>query len=302
MSPATAPLPVRRPELLVRPHGDVGQGVAKDPHSGSYFHFGEEEHFLLAQLDQPRTAEEVCRAFAERFGQPPAADDLDEFIELLRDQDLVQSTDGGRQPSVETPGRRQSILYWRKSIFDPDRLFTRLEPKVRFFWTRAFLVASAACVLAAVLVVAANWREAVGSFRSALRWETAVVVWLTLLVVTTLHEFAHGLTCKHHGGEVHEIGFLLLFFMPCFFVNVSDAWLFRERSKRLWVTLAGGYFELFLWALAVFAWRATLPGTLVNHLAFVVVSVCGLQTLFNGNPLVKLDGYYLLSDWLEIPN
>jgi multidrug efflux pump subunit AcrA (membrane-fusion protein) len=101
---------------------------------------------------------------------------------------------------------------------------------------------------------------------------------------------------------VHEIGFLLLFFMPCFYCNVSDAWLFREKSRRLWVTFAGGYFELFLWALAVFVWRMTLPGSLPHYLAFVMLSVCGVQTLFNFNPLLKLDGYYLLSDWQEIPN
>src|SRR5262249_42907566 len=70
----------------------------------------------------------------------------------------------------------------------------------------------------------------------------------------------------------------------------------------LWVTFAGGYFELFLWALAVFVWRLTAPGTLVNSLALVLLSVGSVQTLFNFNPLLKLDGYYLLSDWLEIPN
>jgi multidrug efflux pump subunit AcrA (membrane-fusion protein) len=90
--------------------------------------------------------------------------------------------------------------------------------------------------------------------------------------------------------------------MPGFYCNVSDAWLFQEKSKRLWVTLAGGYFELFLWALAVFVWRVTVPDSLVNYLAFVIMTACGVQTLFNFNPLLKLDGYYLLSDWLEIPN
>src|SRR5262249_50404082 len=121
-------------------------------------------------------------------------------------------------------------------------------------------------------------------------------------VVTVLHEFAHGLTCKHFGGEVRDMGFLMLFFMPCFYANVSDAWLFPKRSQRLWVTFAGGFFELWLWALAVFAWAVLEPGTLPSRAAFVVVMVCGVQTLFNFNPLIKLDGYYLLSDWLGVVN
>src|SRR5262249_55580960 len=168
--------------------------------------------------------------------------------------------------------------------------------------TRTFLVVSAGCILAAALVLWVERQELARSLSNALRWETAVWAWLILLVVTALHESAHGLTCKHYGGEVHEIGFLLLFFMPCFYCNVSDAWLFKEKSKRLWVTFAGGYFELFVWALAVFVWRLTLPGSLPHYLAFIVVTACGIQTLFNFNPLLKLDGYYLLSDWLEAPN
>jgi multidrug resistance efflux pump len=304
-------VPSRRPELVVSPLGDGGRYVVKDPHTGAYFQLGEEEHFLLTQLDGRRNAEEICRAYRGRFGDTLEETDLDQFIELARGQGFLRETRAGSQPPAGAPPqgvnaarapKRHHLLYWRKAFFDPDRLLTRLEPRIRFFWTRSFLTLSAGCVLSAAVLVWANRVELAGSFRDALRWETAPLVWLTLFGVTLLHEFAHGLTCKHHGGEVHEIGFLMLLFMPCFYCNVSDAWLFREKAKRLWVTFAGGYFELFLWALAVFAWRLTLPGTLVNHLAFVVLSVCGVQTLFNFNPLLKLDGYYLLSDWLEVAN
>ncbi len=328
-------LPTRRPELLIRPLGDNDQFVVKDPGTGGFFHLGAQEHFLLTQLDGRQDAEAVCTAFAERFDQPLSAEELREFVEMLEAQGWL-SASGGRQapdrsmpdhsmpdhsapeemgPSPQganaprspanaprSPTKRQSILHWRKNLFDPDRLFTWLEPKLWFFWTRAFLVLSVACIVSALILVWVNWQEVVRSFQAALHWETALLVWLTLIVVTTFHESAHGLTCKHYGGEVHEIGFLLLFFMPCFYCNVSDAWLFKEKSKRLWVTLAGGYFELFLWALAVFVWRLTLPGSLPNHLAFIVLSVCGVQTLFNLLPLLKLDGYYLVSDWLEVPN
>jgi putative peptide zinc metalloprotease protein len=302
-------LPARRPELLIRPFGDQGQYVVKDPRTGAFFQFGEEEHFLLTQLDESRTAEAVCAAYAERFGEPLSEDDLDEFIELARSQEFLESASGvapapREPPTLPQPGwpARQSILHWRKSLWDPDRFFTWLALRIGFFWTPAFLLVSAGCILCAASLVWANRQELAGSLTHALRWETAILVWLTLLLIGILHECAHGLTCKHHGGEVHEIGFLLLFLMPCFYCNVSDAWLFKEKSKRLWVTFAGGHFELFLWALAVLAWRLALPGTLLHYLAFVVLSVGGVQTLFNFNPLLKLDGYYLLSDGLEVPN
>ena len=298
---ATCALPARRPDLVIRALGEDGRYVVKDPKTGEFFQIGEAEQFLLEQLDGTRDADAIRAAFEEKFGEPLPEDDLYGFLESVREQGLLQSAGDGAGADLPRTAPR-SILYWRVNLWDPDRLFTRLAPKLWFFWTRTFLVASAASILFAVVLVWANRHELSGSFRGALRWETVAVGWIALFVVTLLHECAHGLTCKHHGGEVHEIGFLCMYFLPCFYCNVSDAWLFKEKSKRLWVTCAGGYFELFLWALAVFAWRLTAPGTQANYVAFVVLTVCGVQVLFNFNPLLKLDGYYLLSDWREVPN
>jgi multidrug efflux pump subunit AcrA (membrane-fusion protein) len=298
-------LPTRSPELEFRLLAD-GQCVVKNRRTGDYYHLGAEEHFLLTQLDGERDAATICTAFARSFGQPLAEEELDEFLQRAEEQGLLRPGPGledtdslGHRSDTST---RQGILYWRKSILDPDRLFTMLAPKIWFFWTRAFLVLSAGSILVAAMLLWVNRHELASSLRHATRWETAVLGWLIFLFVAALHEFAHGLTCKHHGGEVREIGVLFMFLMPCFYCNVSDAWFFREKSKRLWVTFAGGYFELFLWALAVFVWRLTVPQTVINYLAFVVLALTGVQTLLNFNPLIKLDGYYLLSDWLEIPN
>jgi multidrug resistance efflux pump len=313
--PATIP-PARRPELMLRPLGEDGQHVVKDPATGAYYNLGEVESFLLTQLDGRQTTADICAAFAARFGEEFSGEDLDEFLKLALSQGFLQAAaaPAAAGPATAAPAAApaanslsakravQSLLYWRRSVFDPDRLFNWLVPKVTFFWTRAFVICSALVIVLAGLVALVNGRELVGYLPSAVRWETLALGWVTLFVVTTAHEFAHGMTCKRFGGEVHEVGFLLMFFMPCFYCNVSDAWLIREKSRRLWVTLAGGYCDLCVWALSVFVWRLAQPGTTVHHLAWVVLSVCGFRVLLNFNPLLKLDGYYVVSDWLEIPN
>jgi multidrug efflux pump subunit AcrA (membrane-fusion protein) len=313
--PLNSALPARRAELIIRPLGVQGPYVVKEPGTGAYYHLGEEEYFLLTQFDGRHDGEAICTAFAERFGQVLTEEDLEDFLTMAKERRLLH----GEQQDEPLTGRQGldpadpmslgaqapfglRILYWRKNFFDPDRFFNRLAPKIWWCWTPAFVMFSAGCIGLAAVLLWANRQGLAHSFLNSLRWETAVLAWVVLLFVTMCHEFAHGLTCKHYGGEVHEVGFLLIFFIPCFYCNVSDAWLFKEKSKRLWVTLAGGYFELFLWALTVFVWRVTVADSLVNYLAFVVMTACGVQTLFNFNPLLKLDGYYLLSDWLEIPN
>src|SRR5438477_308361 len=142
-------------------------------------------------------------------------------------------------------------------------------------------------------VTVVDWNEIARDFHRLHRLTTLPVVLLSLLVIGTCHEFAHGVTCKRFGGEVHEVGFMLIYFCPAFYCNVSDAWLFPERSKRLWVTFAGPYFESVIWALATLTWRVTEPDTGLNFAALVLMTTSGIRTLFNFTPLIKLDGYYL---------
>jgi len=125
---------------------------------------------------------------------------------------------------------------------------------------------------------------------------------LVVFCVTTMHEFAHGLTCCHFGGKVKEVGFMLIYFNPAFFCDVSDSWMFPSKQQRMWVTFAGGYFQLIFWGICMVIWRLTDTETWLNQLVLIVIVFAGLQTLINFNPLIKLDGYYMLSDYLEIPN
>jgi biotin carboxyl carrier protein len=323
MSYATRIPPARRPELVIRAVGAEGRHVVKDPVSGQFYDLGAEEAFLLEQLDGRRTAPAICSAFAKRFGQGLNEEELAEFEALARKQGFLSAK--GSMAPAEVPvvaaaptaapasapesakpasprWKWGNLLYWRTRFFDPDRFFNWLEPKIRFFWTPGFVVVSVMLMVAAVLALGSNWRQLITDFPGAMRWETIAMAWMVLILATFCHEFAHGLTCKHYGGEVHEVGFLLMMLIPCFYCNVSDSYLFRSRRQRLLVMLAGGYCDLCVWAVAVLVWRLTANEVLLHYLAFVVLSVCGGRIFFNFNPFMRLDGYYMLSDWVDIPN
>src|SRR5262245_2524712 len=190
-------LPARRPELVLRPLDDGG--VVKDPRTGQYFQLREQEYFLLLLLDPGQTAGALRVAFEERFGEPLTEEDLDDFLKLLAEQGFLVAASERPEPAgavgpptsdPAAPLPRQSILHWRKNFFDPDRLFTWLAPRIWFFWTRAFLMTSAGSILFAAVLLWVERGQVVSTASNALRWETAVLVWLTLFVVTMLHEFA----------------------------------------------------------------------------------------------------------------
>jgi multidrug efflux pump subunit AcrA (membrane-fusion protein) len=312
MSQATDIVPARRTDLVVR---DVGQSqyVVKHPRDGKYFRVGPVEHFLLHCLDGSSTYGDVCARFETQFEESLDVDELHEFIELMRGRDLLTAaagatsgeakapTDDDEGDDLEPTRGKQSWLFFRKSLINPDRSLSALEPKLWWIFTPAFVLGAALVMLAALVVSVSNRADLLAHF-SRMDARTAVAVWFTVVAVTVLHEFAHGLVCKHFGGEVREIGVLVIFFTPCLFCNVSDAWLMPKRSHRLWITFAGTFCDLCVWALAMFVWRLTDTHTLVNHLCWVLISVCSGRILININPFMRMDGYYLLTDLLEVPN
>ena len=126
--------------------------------------------------------------------------------------------------------------------------------------------------------------------------------WVCLAVVKIIHEFGHGLTAKHFGGEVHEMGILFLVLTPALYCDVTDSWLLPNKWKRIWISAAGIYVECFLASIATFVWWYSTPG-LLNSLAMATMFICSVNTImFNANPLLRYDGYYVMADWLEIPN
>jgi multidrug resistance efflux pump len=265
---------------------------------------GEAEYFIAKQLDGKTPLEAIRQKTEAKFGGELAIETLNAFLENLKKNHILEATEAGEKGVYREPPRfRGSPLYCRFKVFDPCRLLQRLVRWTGFFYTSFFVVLSVAAILVAASVTITSWSD----FRQDLprlygSWSSIAVVLALNFLVVGAHEFGHGLTCTRFGGEVHEMGCALVFLQPAFYCNVSDAWLFAEKSKRLWVGIAGPYFELFLWSLAVLIWRTTEPDTWINFITLSVMATSGLKTLLNFNPLIKLDGYYLLSDYLEIPN
>lgn len=277
--------------------------VIKVPETGLFYRFGETEFFIIQQLDGLNSLKKIRENIAAKFGSPLGEATLQGFISGLGKRGLL--LDGNSLENLAAYQKRRVKGTWlllRISAFDPDSMLELLVKKLGFIFTPLFLTVSTALILFSCMIMGANSIEIETEIANNLDVDSLLIAWVVILLISITHEFAHGLTCKYFGGKVHEMGFLLLYFMPALFCNISDAWLFPKKSQRLWVAFAGAYCELLIWAFAVIFWRITAPETLFNYLALIIVSTSGIRILFNFNPLIKLDGYYMLSDFLDIPN
>ncbi len=295
--------PKLRSDIIITRHEDTTNApfVVKDPRTTQFFRFREAEHFIVSQLDGD-TPLDVVRAKTEaRFGATLSQETLTQFVRSLQGHGLLE-TDGGSHGRRSRSRLKGSLLFLRFKVFDPDRLLTRMVKPLEPLFSAPFLALSLVLIAIAAATVASNTAEIGHGFARHFSVEWFVVAWVLIIVVGAVHEFAHGLACKRYGGEVHDIGVLLIYFNPAFYCDVSDAWLFPQKSQRLLVTLVGPYLELVLWALATLTWRVTSPDSLPSSLALIVIATTGLKIFLNLNPLLKLDGYYLLSDWLGVPN
>jgi multidrug resistance efflux pump len=296
-------LPKLRTDLVVSrqetPEGPIF--VLKDAEARRFFRLREAEYAIARRLDGATPLDAVARQISTELDVEATPETLAPFVAQLERTGLLEGT-GTAPRAASQPALRGNLLWFRLKAFDPDRLFDWLIGKIGFFFTPCFVVSAIVLIAWGVLTAVVNAAEIQADLGRLWRIESLFFAWVTMLTVTTLHEFAHGLTCKRFGGHVHEIGFLMIYFQPAFYCNISDAWLFPEKSRRLWVTAAGGFFELTLWGLATLVWRVTERGMWVSDAALIVMATSGIKQFFNLNPLIKLDGYYLLSDWLEIPN
>jgi putative peptide zinc metalloprotease protein len=313
-------LPKLRQDLILVEqtyHGEQSF-IVKDPESRKYFRFRPVEVMVMQVLDGEHTPEQAA-AWLAADGVRVGAKGVEAFAGKLQGLGLCERT--LRERSVLAMERLRAerrrrlkrgpfqgdLLRLRWSAGDPNQLFDRWLPRLRFFFTRTFLALSVALFAIYFLVLGLKWpefsRAVIDLYTFNFSLGTFAIFWLTAFTIIVFHELGHGFTCKYFGGEVHEIGAMLIYFEPAFYCNVNDAWTFPELRARLWVTAAGSWIQLVIASIAAVVWWAVTPGTIVSGIALAAVLIGGVTTVFmNLNPLIPLDGYYALSDYLEVPN
>jgi putative peptide zinc metalloprotease protein len=291
--------------------------VAKDPVSLRYYRFSEQEYFVVHLFDGHHTMEDIQKEFEKEFRpQRLTHEDLEAFARQLLTAGLVQHESSRAAEELLESRRKQrrlqriatwtNILYIKIPVFDPDRILTYMKRWMFWIFSWWFFTASVSLMISAIILVTAHYQtfyDKLPYYHEFFAFQTVLYMWISLGIVKVIHEFGHGLSCKAYGGECHEMGFLFMCFSPALFCNVSDSWTMANKWKRIIISFAGIYVELIIAALATWVWWYTPGRPFINNIALCLMTLCSISTfVFNANPLMKFDGYYILADWLEIPN
>ena len=304
-----------RPAINVRRQNFRGERwiVLENSFSNQYFRLRPAAYEFVSRLRPDCTVEQVWQQCLNRF--PDTAPSQEAVIQLLSQlyfSNLLQydlAADSAqlferykKRKQREISFRFLNIMFMRFPLLDPDRFLVRTLPVVK-------KLISPFGALLWLLVVGFGIKIAMDNF-SDLRVEgegilaanNLFLLYLSTIAIKALHEFGHAYFCRRFGGEVHVMGVMLMVFTPMPYVDATSSWSFRERWKRVLVGAAGMIVEVFFAAIAAFVWSKTAPGV-VHSIAYNIMFVASVSTLvFNLNPLLRFDGYYILSDLLEIPN
>jgi putative peptide zinc metalloprotease protein len=313
------PIPLQqRDDLRVEriEYQGVGSWVIKDPVGLKYHRLQPEQYCVLGLLNGSRNLEEIRDELKLQF---PTLSfrlvDVQHLITDLHQKGLVFSKRYGQGAALIRLHKKarkkkmlqtiKNLLYVRLPGWDPEPTLVWMYPLVRWMFRPWAVAAAVLFVLSSLVLLAVQFdtfRGKLPEFQQFFGWPNMIYLWFTLGVAKIIHEFGHGLSCKHFGGECHEMGLMLLVFSPCLYCDVSDSWMLRNKWQRIAIGGAGMYIEVILSAIAIYVWWNTQPG-LLHHLALNIFFVTTVTTvIFNANPLMRFDGYYMLSDLLEIPN
>jgi putative peptide zinc metalloprotease protein len=310
----------RRPKLRshARLHRHRYRGevwyLLQDQASSRVHRFTPAARLIIALMDGERSVAKLWEIANRRLGEnSPTQDEMIQLLGQLHAADLLQSDVTPDVAELFARGEREEKARYRRSyanpmairipLWDPDAFLNRFKRLLGLIWGRWGAVAWLAVVLPAIFLISPHWPELSNNFADrVLAVDNLFALYLVFPLIKVLHELGHATATKAGGGEVHDLGVILLVLMPVPYVEASAATVFKSKYERALVGAAGVAVELFVAAIAFYAWLLVEPG-LVRAILFNVILIASVSTLlFNGNPLLRYDAYYILADLIEIPN
>ena len=287
--------------------------IVENPFTNEFFRLTPEAYEFVIRLHPRRTVDEVWRECLERFpDKAPGQGAVLQLLGQLYFANLLQYEKGAdaatlferyrKRQQREWQSRLLNIMFMRFPLLDPDRFLVRTLPLLGKLLSPFGAVLWLVVVGAPAKVAAENWEALKQQGQSVLAPGNLPLLYTGLALIKAVHEFGHAYFTRKFGGEVHVMGIMLMIFTPVPYVDATSSWSFRSRWRRVLVGLAGMIVELFFAAILTFIWANTGQGTL-HSLAYNMMFVASVSTVvFNINPLLRFDGYYILGDLLEIPN
>ena len=288
--------------------------VVQDQAGGRYHRLNPAAYALVLEMDGTRTVQSLWEhANATGAGDACTQNEIVDLLVQLHAADLLQvdaSPDSALLFDRYKKKQRAPLMQWlmnpmslKLPLVDPGEFLTRWAPSLAWCFSRFGAALWLAVVLPAIVLAVQNWHQlTINLSDQVLSSNNLIVMVLVFPVIKLLHELGHGFAARVWGGAVHEMGLMFLVFVPVPYVNASCSASFSSKSQRVIVAAAGMLVELFVASLAMYVWVLIEPG-IARAIAFNIIVVAGVSTLLiNGNPLLRYDGYYILSDLIEIPN
>jgi putative peptide zinc metalloprotease protein len=308
--------PTLRRHVEVHVHNYRGDRwyVLQNHSTGQFRRIHPQAYLLVGLMDGVRTIEQIWELASDRLGDDlPSHEEILQLVGSLYQANLIRmdlSGDaaelfrhGNEQRRKRWMGKLRSPLSVQIPVFDPNDFLTKTQHWVKPFFTKIFLFIWLAMIIMLAVLAVRHWGELTNNVGDQLlAADNILLLWFIYPVIKLLHELGHGYVIKRAGGSVHEVGIMLLVFFPMPYVDASASTGFASKYQRMLVDGAGMMVELFIAAIAMVVWINAEQG-FVHSIAYNILFIAGLSTLlFNGNPLLRFDGYYLLADWLEMPN
>ncbi len=288
--------------------------LLQDPASGRINRFTPSARLVIALMDGNRSVGELWEIANKHLGEnAPTQDEMIHLLGQLHAADLLQSDVTPDVAELFARGEREVRARNRRSfgnpmairipLWDPDALLNRFPGLISLIWSRWGAMLWLVVVLPAIFLILPHWPELSHNFSDrVLAVDNLFALYMVFPILKAFHEMGHATATKAGGGEVHDLGVILLVLLPVPYVEASAATTFRSKYKRAMVGAAGVAVELFIAALAFYLWLLVEPG-IVRAGLYNVMVIAGVSTLiFNGNPLLRYDAYYILADLTEIPN